>query len=267
MSHPKHELGRLDAAARKSLSQNFLQSPHWADKLVDSVLAAPKPDEYWEIGPGLGALTERLLKKATAPVILYEYDRKFCELFREKHPEITLHEGDFLKTDLESHLGTKKVSLLSNLPYHLSSPILFQLMEYRHSFHRWVMTFQREFGERLLAKPDTSEYGAMSILIQLHMKVEKLGIIPPTAFYPAPKVDSIALAFSPKPSVDVKYDLIAKVVKTAFMHRRKKLISNLAVAFPKDRLAENFQALGLNPLVRPEVLSPETYLDLTSRLG
>lgn len=265
MSHPKQELSKLEAKARKSLSQNFLQSPHWAEKLVDAV-AAGRADEYWEIGPGLGALTDRLIKKGISPLRLFEYDRKFCEGLRNRYPDINLVEGDFLEADLKPLVEGKRIAVLSNLPYHLSSPILFRLMEFRGSFDRLVITFQREFAERLLAQPDTSEYGGMTILIQLHMEVKSLGVIPPKAFYPAPKVDSMALEFRPKPELDVPYEKLRNIVRTGFLHRRKKLLSNLSVLYPKPQLESAFKELGINEMARPEVLTPNHFKELTKKL-
>ena len=230
MSHPKVLLDSLGAAARKSLSQNFLLSPHWADRLA-SEAADIDCDALWEIGPGLGALTRPLLEKAKVPVTLFEYDRKLAAYLRETFPQATLIEGDVLDQNLAARSEGKRVSVLSNLPYHLSSAILFRLGELPSVPVQLVLTFQREFAERVCAKPRTPDYSALSVLLQLQFEIENLGIVPPGAFYPVPDVDSQALRFRPKgPPVPAP---LRALIKGAFQQRRKRLAGNLKRSFKR----------------------------------
>ncbi len=264
MSHPKVVLDSLGAAARKSLSQNFLISPHWADKLVRASLETPA-EAIWEIGPGLGALTRGLLMSAKVPVTVFEFDRKLSEHLRVSFPGIHLVEGDVLKQDLASHQAGKRVSVLSNLPYHLSSAILFKLAELPSPPVSLVLTFQREFAARVRAFPRTPDYGALSVLLQLQFEIESLGVLPPGAFYPAPDIDSEALRFVPKPAALPPE--LRLLVKTAFEQRRKQLPSNLKKKFPGIQVAEILQKLGFSPLARAEELAPADFVALGREMG
>lgn len=262
----KQTLESLGAAPRKSLSQNFLISTHWAEKLATLVTSDSLAEGIWEVGPGLGALTRPLLQRAKVPVRLFEMDRKLAQKLREDLPQISLEEGDFLKCDIASFDPGKKLAFLSNLPYHLSSPILFLLLEHREKFSSLVITFQKEFAERVKAKPRTKAYGALSVLLQLHFDVESAGIIPANAFHPAPKVASMALRFVPRPALNVPYEGLSQLVKTGFAHRRKLLQSNIKPLYSQAKVGAAFEALSLPPKARPEELSPEQWLALHKAL-
>ncbi len=264
MSHPKVILDSLGAAARKSLSQNFLLSPHWAERLVKETLAVDA-DAVWEIGPGLGALTRPLVEKASKPVTLFEYDRKLSEHLRQTIPGMLLIEGDVLDQDLKTLSAGKRITVLSNLPYHLSSVITFALAELPTPPVQMVLTYQREFAARVNAEPRTPAYGALTVLMQLQFEVESLGIIPPGAFYPVPDVDSEALRYRPRgPRIP---DAFRAFVRGAFQQRRKKLSNNLKTALPGRSTDEALEALGVSSNARPEELSPEQYRILGERLG
>lgn len=269
MSHPRDILLSLEANARKSLSQNFLVSPHWADRLTQAVIDTPNVDEFWEIGPGLGALTAKLLEKAgNTPVKIFEYDRKLSAYLRERFPKAQLFEGDFLQADLASLLSpSRRVGLLSNLPYHLSSPILFKLMEFKQSFPRLVLTFQKEYAERLYAQPGSKDYGQLSVLMQLSFHLQSLGTLPPGAFYPAPGVSSEAVWFEPRTLGEVPLESLSRVVKTAFQHRRKKVSGNLKQGFPNAPIDAILEELHIANEARPETLTKQDYLALTEKLS
>jgi 16S rRNA (adenine1518-N6/adenine1519-N6)-dimethyltransferase len=268
VAHPKSTLDSLGAAARKSLSQNFLSSPHWIEKLTDSILEGEETlDAVWEVGPGLGALTHRLVDKSPFPIVVFEFDRKFAASLREKLPRIEVVEGDFLKADLTPRLVNKRVGFISNLPYHLSSPILFKLTEFQGSFVRLVLTFQREFAERLVGKPRTPAYSGLSVMMQLCFRMESLGIIPPGAFYPKPKVDSQAIRLCPLPLPEgIQIEALRKIVRCAFQHRRKKVASNLSLLYPKAHVETVLTEMKIDRMARPEEISPEGYLKLGVRL-
>lgn len=263
--HPKKKLASLEANARKSFSQNFLTSPHWVEKLATASID-PAADVIWEVGPGLGAITKKILEHAKCPVRLFEIDRKLAANLRQEHPNVPIQEGDFLETDIVKEAEGKKVSLLSNLPYHISTPILFMLLEHRVHFARLVLTFQREVAERVKARPRTSDYGALSVLVQTCFEIESLGIIPPGAFYPAPKVDSEALLLRPKPAGRVPYENLRKLVKQAFLHRRKKLSSNISNLADKERILKALTGLNHTENARPEELSPKDFETLVLEL-
>ncbi len=263
MAHPKEILARLQANARKSLSQNFLTSPHWAETLTQAVTDGPTPDAIWEIGPGLGALTQILLKKAKAPVTLFEYDKKLSAFLREEYPGISLIEGDVLKAPLEE-LAQKagKVAVLSNLPYHLSSPVFFKLVEIKPFLTRVVLTFQKEFAERLIAKVGQEAYGALSIIAQLHFKITNLGILPSGAFYPPPAVASQAVILEPQNPRNLDLNALSKIIKAGFLHPRKKMLSNLKQVFPEVDWMKAMEAQGLSPNTRAEELNEAQWIEL-----
>jgi len=260
VAHPRDILISLQASPRKSFSQNFLTSPHWADRLTSVLLEAKEIEEIWEIGPGLGALTSRLLAKSKVPVVAFEIDRKLSAYLREQHPTLKVVEGDFLEANLPEIIGEKKrIAVLSNLPYHISSPVLFALLEHKNIFPRIVMTFQKEFANRLYAGPRTHDYSSLSVVTQLHYEVSSLGTLPPGAFYPPPAISSEAVLFEPK---QVEADLakhVDQVVKAAFRHRRKKVSSNLKAAFPKAPIDTFLETERLSTNARPEELSLEHY--------
>jgi len=264
MSHPSGMLGALGASPLKRLSQNFLTSPHWVDKLTDSV-ASIDADEIWEIGPGLGALTGSLLKKAKAPVRLFEFDKKLAANLTKLHPEIPMELGDVLEADFENVACGRRIAVLSNLPYHLSSPILFKFLESPVRWQGFVLTFQREYGERLTAKPKSKDYGSLSVVFQWHFDCERLGIIPPGAFFPAPKIDSMALRLKLK-DPEVPQDL-GVVVRTAFRYRRKTLANCFRGIVPRDDLAKALEPLGFSVQARPEEIAPDQYLTLARTLA
>jgi 16S rRNA (adenine1518-N6/adenine1519-N6)-dimethyltransferase len=266
MAHPKEILQRLDANARKSLSQNFLTSPHWATRLATTALQTdPMPEEIWEIGPGLGAITREIVKRAKVPVRVFEYDRKLSAYLREEFPQIDVVEGDFLKADLESY-GKKKVSVVSNLPYHLSSPVLFKLLETDVQWVQWVLTFQREFAQRLIATVGSAAYGGLSVVMQVASRIDSLGVLPPGAFYPAPNVSSESLIFRPKTIARDQLSKISLVVRAAFAHRRKKISRNLQTAFPTIEWKDILLERGYSDNARPEELNKDDYLALAERL-
>lgn len=264
--HPRDLLEKLGASPRKSLSQNFLVSPHWADTLTTATVEGPAPDVFWEIGPGLGALTQVLLKKIQRPLILFEYDRKACAHLRDTFPEATLLEGDVMDQDFKKLSEGKRVAVLSNLPYHLSSPLLFKFIEVKDRITQLVLTFQKEFADRLVAEPRTSDYGALTILIQLHFELEKLGTIPQNAFYPPPSIASSALRLIPKPSTP-EIARVEKLVKAAFTQRRKKMSSNLKNTLGPGPWEECLKKLGFDANTRAEELSKEQFVQLASLIA
>ncbi len=264
MAHPKELLAKLDANARKSLSQNFLTSPHWAETLTSAVTEGETPQAIWEIGPGLGALTQLLLKKAKAPVTLFEYDKKLSAFLREQYPSIHLIEGDVLKAPLQE-LAQKagKIAVLSNLPYHLSSPVFFRLVDLKAHITRVVLTFQKEFAERLIAKVGQESYGALSIIAQLHFKITNLGILPSGAFYPPPSIASQAVILEPQNPKNLDLNTLCKVIKAGFLHPRKKMVSNLKHVFPEVDWAKAMEVQDLSSNTRAEELNESQWILLS----
>lgn len=265
MIHPAKTLDGLGLRARRRFSQNFLTAPHWADKLVGALGEGEGAQAVWEVGPGLGAITERLLEKLRLPLTAFEIDRDLAAHLRERFPSLLLIEGDVLRADWEAALppGEAKVAFLSNLPYHISSEILFRLVEWRHRLSIAVLTFQKEFADRLVAPPGSADYGVLSVLIPAAFTITPIGVVPPDAFYPRPDVASKAVRLVPKEVAD--WEALRDVVRLAFQHRRKKMANTLS---PLLSLAETEAILAeasLPPDCRPDRVPAVVFARLASR--
>ena len=251
----------------KRLGQHFLQAP-WADKLVAAI--DPQPlDRFLEIGPGPGALTLRLAARV-AHLTAVEVDRQMVAKLRPVLPaNVTLVEADFLEFDMgpvvasvDSNPGSDAgLRVAGNLPYNLSSPILFRLLEAHRTLggiRDATIMLQREVADRLVAVPGTRDYGVLSIFIQLHADVRRLLALPPGAFRPAPKVHSSVIRLRFRPSAVTIGDeaAFAAMVRSMFTRRRKTL-SNALRAYAESRGRTATAALahaGVDPSRRPETL-------------
>ena len=266
MSHPRKLLEALGANALKSFSQNFLTSPHWAERLTGEVLSFPAK-AVWEIGPGLGALTDLLVKKSPVPVTVYEIDRKFSERLRTSYPSVTVVEGDFLKTSPDQiPQALCPIAILSNLPYHVSSAILFRIVDWGTNVSGAVLTFQKEFAQRVKANVGDDSYAGLSVSVQYHFEIESLGVLPKGAFYPEPSVDSEALKFTPRQVSLEEAARFRGLVRLAFTRPRRKLGSNLREGYSPERLTSAYDKSSIDPNRRPETLSVAEFKSLFSAL-
>jgi 16S rRNA (adenine1518-N6/adenine1519-N6)-dimethyltransferase len=245
--------------AKKRYGQHFLQ-PAWADKLVAAI--DPQPDDWFvEIGPGPGALTLRLAPRV-AGLTAIEIDPEMVAALQPTLPaNVTLVHADFLEFDFASLPAQCVLRVAGNLPYNLSSPILFALVaahRTRGSIQDATLMLQREVADRLHAAPGTRDYGVLSIFVQMHADVRPVLSLPPGAFRPSPKVHSavVSLRFRP-PAVDIADEpAFESMVRTMFMQRRKMLLNALRPYAatrqrdPRDALAR----AGIDPSRRPETL-------------
>ncbi|HEX6975480.1 MAG TPA: 16S rRNA (adenine(1518)-N(6)/adenine(1519)-N(6))-dimethyltransferase RsmA [Vicinamibacterales bacterium] len=245
--------------AKKRLGQHFLQ-PVWADKVVTAI--DPHPDDrFLEIGPGPGVLTLRLAPRV-AHLTAVELDRDMIEALAPQLPgNVTLVEADVLDYDLGALTGAHRIRVAGNLPYNVSSPILFRLLDAHRATGGIVdatVMVQLEVAERIAAKPGTKDYGVLSILVQLHADVVPLLTLPPGAFRPAPKVRSavIKLRFR-APAIDLADEPeFEAMVRSMFTQRRKTLLNALR-AYAGSRGAQPGEALtvaGIDPGRRAETL-------------
>ena len=252
---------------RKRFGQHFLQD-HWAQKVANAIAAAPG-DVFLEIGPGPGALTFPLARSG-APILAVEIDRDLvADLARRVPPNVTVISGDVLKTDVvpfltglassagASQAGARRYRVVGNLPYNLSTPILFRLIELQQQHNLFAdatIMLQREVADRLVAAPGRKAYGVLTILLRLHASCTKVLDLPPGAFRPAPKVNSavVRLTFGPPPVRVTDPSLFESVVKGIFSQRRKTLSNSLKglVRSPEAVL----EAAGIQPRRRPETL-------------
>jgi 16S rRNA (adenine1518-N6/adenine1519-N6)-dimethyltransferase len=258
--------------ARKRYAQHFLEAA-WADRLVTAI--SPDPgDRFLEIGPGRGALTLRLAPRV-AHLSAVEVDRDLVAALRPRVPgNVTIIEGDFLEFDLASFLAAGDLRVAGNLPYYVSSPILFRLLgahRERGGLRDATLMVQREVADRLRAKPGTKEYGVLAILTQLHADVRLMLALPPGAFRPAPKVHSsvVSLTFRP-PAVAVRDEtLFREMVRSMFMQRRK-MLGNALAPFATSRGNDAKRALAraaIDPARRPETLQLEELARLADVFG
>lgn len=246
---------------KKSLGQHFLRDKHMIFKIADAVPAEPG-DRVVEIGPGDGALTEQLLgtfENLTA----IEIDRVMVAHLKESLPELHIINEDILKVewDLLAAESDRPIHVIGNLPYFITSQILFSLLSYRTHLQTATLMMQKEVAERIVAEPRNKTYGILSVQSQLMCTPEILFDVPPDVFSPPPKVMSsvIQLTFN-KPGLSCTDDHLKTVVRTAFNQRRKKLsnaLKPLEVDLPTDEF--NFD-------LRAEALEPDTYEKLTARL-
>jgi 16S rRNA (adenine1518-N6/adenine1519-N6)-dimethyltransferase len=251
--------------AKKRFGQHFLHDR----RIVERILAAfgPKPsDHVIEIGPGPGVLTRGLAGRV-ACLEAVEIDRDLAARLADEFIEsqLILHNADALEFDFCARARPgERLRLIGNLPYNISTPLLFHLLDQLDCIHDMLFMLQKEVVDRLAAAPDTEDYGRLSVMIQWRVKVEKLFDVHPGAFTPPPRVDSSVVRLTPHatPPVQVQNpERFALIVKTAFAHRRKTLRNNL-----KNLIADDtFAAAGIDPARRAETLSLQEFAAICER--
>jgi len=255
----------------KSLGQNFLKDKNILDKIV-GLAELKEQDEVLEIGPGLGALTEGLAKRA-GRVVAVEKDKKLIphlSELSETYGNIELISEDSLNVDFRSLFNGSGIKVVSNLPYSVSTPILIRLLEQRDIFTSLVLMLQLEVGERIASGPGSKKYGSISVLLQTYFDITLEFRVPPAAFWPKPKVYSVVLKMIPlkTPRVQISDEkLYEKVIRAAFSSRRKMLGNSLASAFPKDSVLKALESSGIDHKRRAETLSIEEFAKLTEHIS
>lgn len=250
---------------KKHLGQHLLVAGPTLEKIVRT-LAPSKQDTVLEIGPGTGNLTKHLLKQA-GRVVAVEKDAEMVSKLKSEilgSPNLEIIHGDFLKLDLAQELGESGNLFCGNLPYNISTPVMFKLSENRNLFSRGVVTIQREVAQRLVAKPGSKDYGILSILMQVSGRIEKCFDISPKSFFPPPKVTSsvIKIVFTDPPPYQIAdYGLFSKIIKAVFRTRRKMIRNSL----PEEYL-HALEAAGIEGTVRPEELPIEAFILLLSKI-
>ena len=250
--------------ARKRFGQNFLVDPGIIAAIV-SAIAPRRDDTVVEIGPGLGAITEPLLAKVDHLHVV-EIDRDLIARLKNQHlPErLTIHEGDALAFDFAG-IG-KNLRLVGNLPYNISTPLLFHLAEYVDVVHDMHFMLQKEVVERMVAEPGNADFGRMSVMLQYRFYLEWLIDVPPESFDPPPKVQSAVVRLIPKPLSELtakSQEKLSQVVLTAFSQRRKMLRNTM-----KSLLSDGaFEELGIAPTLRPEDVAVADYVRIANYLN
>jgi 16S rRNA (adenine1518-N6/adenine1519-N6)-dimethyltransferase len=250
--------------ARKRFGQHFLADPG----VIEAIISAIHPTEddlIVEIGPGQGAITDALAKRA-GHLHAIELDRDLVARLRKQYagdPSVTVHEADALQFDFSS-LG-ERIRIVGNLPYNISTPLLFHLLQYRDCILDMHFMLQKEVVDRMAAGPGSKAYGRLGIMLGCYLNIESLFDVPPEAFEPPPEVNSAVVRLDPLPTGT--YDItdeaeLSALVAKAFMQRRKTLRN----ALREKADAGDFEALGIDAGLRPEQLAIADYVRLSNHL-
>ncbi len=271
----KEILQRHKLSLKKSLGQNFLVDSNILRNIVTAAQLSPDKGAL-EIGPGIGALTQ-YLAEAAGRVVAVEIDQRLLPVLAEtlsRYPHASVIHEDILKVDLhrlfeERFSEQAAVSVVANLPYYVTTPIVMKLLESRLPLENIVVMVQKEVAQRMGAAPGSKAYGSLSIAVQYYCEPEIVAIVPHTVFIPQPDVDSavIRLAVLPQPRVRVSDEsYFFQIVHACFAQRRKTMMNNLLVKFGKSNKALIQEALteaGIDGTRRGETLSLDEYASLT----
>ena len=276
----KFIMKKYNIRANKSLGQNFLISEQVVNEIVESS-KIDKEDLVIEIGPGLGTLTKYLLEKA-GQVIGIELDKKMVEILQDRfklYNNFELYQQDVLKIDLKhlikkekENTNIKKVKIVANLPYYITTPIIMKLLEEKLDLESITVMIQKEVADRLIAIPGEKETGAITYAVYYYAIAEAILEVPKESFIPEPEVTSkvIKLNIRKEPPIEVQdKELMFKIIKSAFMQRRKTLINalnNAKIFQNKEEGNQILESLKLDESVRAEKLTLENFADITNRI-
>lgn len=276
----KFIMKKYNIRANKSLGQNFLISEQVVNEIVESS-KIDKEDLVIEIGPGLGTLTKYLLEKA-GKVIGIELDKKMVEILQDRfklYNNFELYQQDVLKIDLKhlikkekENTNIKKVKIVANLPYYITTPIIMKLLEEKLDLESITVMIQKEVADRLIAIPGEKETGAITYAVYYYAIAEAILEVPKESFIPEPEVTSkvIKLNIRKEPPIEVQdKELMFKIIKSAFMQRRKTLINalnNAKIFQNKEEGNQILESLKLDKSVRAEKLTLENFADITNKI-
>lgn len=248
---------------RKRFAQNFLQDQNVVDKIIRAI--QPQADDVIvEIGPGRGALTLPLLQ-IVEQMHVVEIDRDLISWWQtQAHHNLQIHAADALRFDFAAIPAAHKLRIIGNLPYNISTPLLFHLFEFMQHIRDMHFMLQQEVVERMVAPPGGKEYGRLSIMVQYYCEAEKLFSVHPGSFFPAPKVESAIVCLRPRPDRPAcDAQALSSLVQQAFSQRRKTLRNCLKDTLDSDEIT----SLGIDPAARPQTLSLDDYVRLCQFLS
>jgi 16S rRNA (adenine1518-N6/adenine1519-N6)-dimethyltransferase len=274
MGSIRKELAEQGLIPRKKWGQHFLADKNILKKIIKTA-EIEKEDIVLEVGPGLGEMTQALAHEAKK-VIAVEIDPRLVEILRNKLADISnveIIQSDILKFDVRKHLGSEKhpVKVVANLPYQISTPLLFHFMDSRDLFSSLILMLQREVAERMVAPPGKKTYGPLSVLIQSVADVSICFTVKPSAFFPPPEVETAVIRLSWKKSPMIapeQEDGFRAVVKGCLGYRRKTLANALKYSnlLLPENLEKRLEQMGIDPRRRPETLSVQEFVGLASVL-
>ena len=236
---------------RKKWGQNFLRDPNTITKIIN-FLQPCTSDNILEIGPGDGALTNQLSKQIDHIHVVEIDPLLVTQLEKNKYPNVTIHQGDILEWDLNQLKG--EVKIIGNLPYYISSPILFKMLAWQN-WERMVLMFQKELAQRIVSKHGNKSYGRISVMCQVYCEVKIEFIVSKNVFQPKPEVDSAVLTFFPKEKELPEFNNFSNLIKQAFSQRRKKLKNNLPETYKLGKIEKWANS-------RPEEISPDEFIQI-----
>ncbi len=253
---------------KKSLGQNFLIDENIARKIVRTA-DVQKSDIVWEIGPGSGVLTKILVEKCNR-LLAFEIDNEWFghlqALFEQTN--LTLINADILKVDFNKYFDGEKAKIVANLPYQITSPLLFKILENRDFFSSITIMIQDEVADRICAQSGNKEYGKLSIKLQLFFTIKKKFIVPPHVFRPQPKVRSAVVQLLPRKDVPeiLNQKQLWALVDEVFNHRRKMLRASLKPFLVKNKYEQLLDTSVLDFTRRPEDLSIQEFVELSNTI-
>ena len=262
----RETLSKLNLRAKKSLGQHFLLDAAFTDKIAES--AAPFEGTVIEIGPGPGGLTRSILLMGAHELIAIEKDRRAIvfleELKKAASPRLQIKQADALKEPVWEY-GFQPRQIIANLPYNISTPLLILWLKHANAFDKLTLMFQKEVAERIVAQPGESCFGRLSVLCDWLTTAKILFDVPADAFLPKPKVTSAVVQLLPRKNLlfDCRLNYLEKVTQIAFNQRRKML----RTSFKKFGGTQMLTSLNIDPMIRPQDLSTESFCKLANHLG
>jgi len=253
----------------KSLGQNFIFDENLLNAIVtDSGIGID--DTVVEIGVGAGSMTN-ILAQNCKKVIGYEIDKRLSDVHQKTllYKNIEMHYQDFLKVSDDDLKNLGEYKVVANLPYYITTPIIFRLLECNNPPSSITIMVQKEVADRIVARPATSDYGVLSVTVALHCTAKIIRKVPRTAFVPAPNVDSAIVYLNKNITPISNIPKISKLVKIAFSNRRKMLTNNLMQGYgiTKDQAINAIKAINVKETIRGEILSMEQFVDLNKSLS
>lgn len=256
VSYVKEKLN--DRKAKKRFGQNFLIDANIAKKI--SLIATNQNIRTIEIGPGLGALTEFILENSKS-LDAYEIDRDLFEILKNEFPNASIYNEDFLDADLSIY--NEPINVVSNLPYYVTTPILFKLFNSKLDIQKITVMVQKEVADRFTAKPKTKDYNALSIIVSYLFDVKYEFTVNASSFYPSPKVSSSVISFTPKIKRDFEYEeKLFELIENSFRMRRKTLYNNLKDIYDDEKIEKIYKELNINEKTRAEELTLNDYQNI-----
>ncbi len=259
---------------KKSKGQNFLRDKNIIDKIINSANLELTKSAVIEIGPGNGALTDKIIK-ICKKLIVIEIDSHLIKILQKKYAKnknIEIIQEDILQVNLKqlieeklSEFDFKNIIIISNLPYYITSPVLFKLFSINLYISSFVLMMQKEVGERILANTGTKKYNNLSIISKFYCDIEQIAVVNKNCFFPVPKVDSIVLKFIINKKYNMKNEIeFLYFVRIMFNNKRKMILNNLSSYLnkSKDETKKILSFSNINPSYRPEKLNLENYYNL-----